>query len=127
MVRINMAVTADTVEELLEALKNAGPNVASFYGEVRGYEATEAARVIRDEASKPETEPEAEPPAAEPTPVYSMTQVREALAKVRLNLGGDEMRAILHRFGADKLADLDPAKYPGVMQDVEDALKENAG
>ena len=127
MVRINMAVTVDTVEELLEALKNAGPNVASFYGEVRGYESTEAARVIRDMATKPEDEPETETPAAEPTPVYTMTQVREALAKVRLNLGGEEMRAILHRYGAEKLADLDPAKYPGVMQDVEAALKENAG
>lgn len=127
MVRINMAVTVDTVEELLEALKNAGPNVASFYGEVRGYETTEAARVIRDVATKPEAEPETETSAAEPTPVYTMTQVREALAKVRLNLGGEEMRAILHRYGAEKLADLDPAKYPGVMQDVEAALKENAG
>ena len=103
MVKINMAVTVDTVEELIEALKSAGPNVATFYGEVRGYDPTEAARVIRDVASKPE--PETEAPAAEPTPVYTMTQVREALAKVRLSLGGDGMRDILRKFGAEKLAE----------------------
>ena len=105
MVKINMAVTVDTVEELIEALKSAGPNVATFYGEVRGYDPTEAARVIRDVASKPEADPEPEAPSAEPTPVYTMTQVREALAKVRLSLGGDGMRDILRKFGAEKLAE----------------------
>lgn len=122
MVKINMAVTVDTVEELIDALKSAGPNVASFYGEVRGYESTEAARVIRDVASKPE--PKTEAPAAEPTPVYTMTQVREALAKVRLSLGGDGMRDILRKFGAEKLAEVDAAQYPAIMEDIEAVMKE---
>lgn len=124
MVKINMAVTVDTVEELLEALKSAGPNVASFYGEVRGYESTEAARVIRDVASKPEADPEPEAPAAEPTPVYTMTQVREALAKVRLSLGGDGMRDILRKFGAEKLAEVGASQYPAIMEDIEAVMKE---
>jgi hypothetical protein len=124
MVKINMAVTVDTVEELLEALKSAGPNVASFYGEVRGYDSTEAARAIRDVASKPEADPEPEAPAAEPTPVYTMTQVREALAKVRLSLGGDGMRDILRKFGAEKLAEVDASKYPAIMEDIEAVMKE---
>lgn len=122
MVKINMAVTVDTVEELLEALKSAGPNVASFYGEVRGYDSTEPARVIRDVASKPDPEPEAS--AAEPTPVYTMTQVREALAKVRLTLGGDGMRDILRKFGAEKLAEVDASKYPAIMENIEAVMKE---
>ena len=125
MIKINMAVTVDTADELLEALKNAGPNVASFYGEVRGLDRSAAAQAIADVASKPDKpDAESEAPPAEPEPVYSMTEVRAGLAKVRELQGSDGMRAILRAFGAEKLADVDPAKYPGIMQDIEKVLKE---
>lgn len=125
MIKINMAVTVDTAEELLEALKSAGPNVASFYGEVRGLERSDAAQAISNVAQKPD-KPAVEPedPPAEPEPVYSMTEVRAGLAKVRELQGSDGMRTILRAFGAEKLADVDPTKYPGIMLDIEKALKE---
>lgn len=127
MVTINMAVTVDTVEELMEALKNAGPNVASFYGEVRGLNRSDAACAIRDVASKP-TQPETaeDTPPAEPTPVYEMTDVRAALAKLREVVGSDGMRAVMSKHGSEKLADIDPSTYPALMADVEAALKDNA-
>jgi hypothetical protein len=53
-----------------------------------------------------------------------MTQVREALAKVRLSLGGDGMRDILRKFGAEKLAEVDAAQYPAIMEDIEAVMKE---
>ena len=125
MIKINMAVTVDTAEELLEALKSAGPNVASFYGEVRGLERSDAAQAISNAAQKPD-KPAVEPgnSPTEPEPVYSMTEVRAGLAKVRELQGSDGMRAILRAFGSEKLAYIDPAKYPGIMQDIEKVLKE---
>lgn len=128
MVTINMAVTVDTVDELIEALKSAGPNVASFYGEVRGLNGSAAAGAIRDAASTPapvpSEEPTAEEPAGEPEPVYTMVQVREALAKVRDLRGGDGMRELLRKYDADKLAGVDPDKYPALMQSIQAVLKE---
>ena len=124
MVTINMAVTVDTVEELLEALKNAGPNVASFYGEVRGLNRSEPAHSIPTETTQPD--PTEDTPPAEPTPVYEMTDVRAALAKLREVVGSDGMRAVMSKHGSEKLADIDPSTYPALMADVEAALKDNA-
>jgi hypothetical protein len=53
-----------------------------------------------------------------------MTQVREALAKVRLSLGGDGMRDILRKFGAEKLAEVDASQYHAIMEDIEAVMKE---
>lgn len=124
MIMVNMAVTVDTVDELIEALKSAGPNVASFYGEVRGFTEAAPATVIPEEPVKedPPEESVKEDPPKDPTPVYSMVEVRGELAKVRELHGSDRMREVLRKFGADKLADIAPDKYPAIMKEVEEIL-----
>lgn len=66
----------------------------------------------------PDTQPETIP---EPTPVYSIAEVRAALAKVRDAQGVDGMREILRKHGVEKLADLDEKHYAAVMQEAQDA------
>ena len=128
MVKINMAVTVDTVEELIEALKSAGPNVATFYGEVKGLNAADVSPLINptiEEIKQELTSAEPEAPAREPEPVYTMVQVREALAKVRDIRGGDHMREILRKYGADKLAGVNPDQYTALMADLNIALEKD--
>lgn len=60
-------------------------------------------------------------PTPEPTPVYSIAEVRAALAKVRDAQGVDGMREILRKHGVEKLADLDEKHYAAVMQEAQDA------
>lgn len=62
----------------------------------------------------PDTQPD-------PIPVYSIAEVRAALAKVRDAQGVDGMREILRKHGVEKLADLDEKHYAVVMQEAQDA------
>ena len=122
MFKVDMAVTADTPEELLEALKSAGPNVHSFYGEV-----LPSAGETRVEITPTEVEPVAEPEEEkaekpeEPASAPTMVEVRAALAKVREEKGSEAMREILRKHGAEKLADLDEALYAAVVAEANDA------
>lgn len=122
MIKVNMAVTVDTVDELIEALKNAGPNVASFYGEVKNPGTPSPDPVAPANPDTPEPEPAKDEPIPEPTPVYSIVEVRGELAKVREMHGSDRMREVLREFGADKLADIAPDKYPAIMKKAEEIL-----
>lgn len=121
MVKISMTVFADSREELLEALKNAGPDVVSFHGEIDPN--------IFQQPELP-TEPCAEEPApeenepAEPTPVYSKDEVRAELRKVMNLRGSEAMREILSRYGSPKLDGVPEEAYPAIVADVQKALED---
>lgn len=123
MIKINMAVEASTHEELIEALKSAGPNVTSFYGEVvkPAVQANPEPTSVADEP-----EPAPEEPAGEPTPVYSKEEVRAELRKVMQTQGSEAMREILMKHGGKKLDEVDESTYPAIIADVKEAL-ESAG
>lgn len=56
------------------------------------------------------------PPAA---PAVGLEDVRAALA-VRLKAGRkDEVHALFHKYGADKLSDVKPEDYASLLQDAE--------
>lgn len=121
MIKINMAVEASTHEELLEALKSAGPNVVSFYGEVKSGKKTEVT-VTPAEPAPADTEPT---PPPEPEPVYDITDVRAMLAKVREVKGNDAMRDLMRKHGAEKLPELDKAHYAAVMKEAGECLQQD--
>lgn len=117
MIEINMSVKASTHKELLEALEAAGPNVTSFYGEVVGGQKTEV--TITHNEPAPE-----EPTIPEPEPVYSITEVRAALSKLRESVGTEPMREILRKYGAEKLPDLNAQHYAAVMKEATECLQQ---
>ena len=118
MIKINMAVEASSHAELLEALKNAGPNVTSFYGEVVPGKKTE---VTVTPAEPVVVSPE---PPDDPEPIYDISEVRAALAKVREVSGTDAMRNIMRKYGAEKLPDLGKEHYAAVMKEATECLQQ---
>lgn len=131
MIKISMSVEASSHEELLEALKNAGPNVTSFYGEVVGQKPVQKNKPTAEdyapvEPASTSTEAPAEEPLPEPTPVYSKDEVRAELRKVLQTQGSDAMRQILSKYGCQKLDEANEKDYPAIVKDVQEALA-NAG
>ena len=74
---------------------------------------------VIEEPKKPEPTPEPEGPQ------YKMEDVRAALAKARGK--GVNVTDIIRCFGVDNFAVLDKAKYPAVMQKLEEELKKKEG
>ena len=131
MIKINMSVEASSHEELLEALKNAGPNVTSFYGEVVGQmplpsKKPTAEDYVPEVPASTSTEEPAEEHLTEHEPVYSKDEVRAELRKVVQTQGSDAMRQILSKYGCKKLDEASEKDYPAIVKDVQEALA-NAG
>lgn len=131
MIKISMSVEASSHDELLEALKNAGPNVTSFYGEVVGQKPRPtvnptAEDYVPEVPASTSTEEPAEEPLPEPEPVYSKDEVRAELRKVMQTQGSDAMRQILSKYGCKKLDETSEKDYPAIVKDVQEALA-NAG
>lgn len=131
MIKISMSVEASSHDELLEALKNAGPNVTRFYGEVVGQKPLPAAKPVytpteEDLHNGPPAEEPAEEPLPEPEPVYSKDEVRAELRKVMQAQGSDAMRQILGKYNCKKLDEASEKDYPAIVKDVQEALA-NAG
>lgn len=118
MIKINMAVEASSHEELLEALKAAGPNVTSFYGEVVPGKKTEVTVTPAEPVVVPPELPD------DPEPIYDISEVRAALAKVREVSGTDAMRNIMRKYGAEKLPDLGKEHYAAVMKEATECLQQ---
>lgn len=122
MVKISMAVEASSHEELLEALKNAGPNVYSFYGEVKTQADVPSTPTVETTEEPAADEPAQEDTPEEPTPVYSKDEVRAELRKVLHTQGSDVMKDILRKYGSEKLDGVDESHYPAIVAEVQEVL-----
>lgn len=62
----------------------------------------------------------AEAPAKEaPKPQLKLEDVRAVLAEKSRSGHTTEVRALLKKYGADKLSEIDPANYEALLQDAE--------
>ena len=65
-------------------------------------------------------EPQAEDaPASSLEQVLTLEQVRAVLADKSRQGHTAEIRALLRKYGADKLSEIDPGQYPALMADAE--------
>ena len=65
-------------------------------------------------------EPQAEDaPTSSPEQVLTLEQVRAVLADKSRQGHTAEIRALLRKYGADKLSGIDPSQYPALMADAE--------
>jgi hypothetical protein len=94
-----MSEMAASIEELRSAAA-AINNVANWLTEV--FNAHESAE---------------EAPASDP--VLTLEEVRAVLAEKSRKGHTAEIRSLLHKFGADKLSQLDPANYKALLAEVE--------
>lgn len=51
--------------------------------------------------------------------VLSLTDIRSVLAEKSRNGHTAEVKALLNQYGADKLSEIDPEKYPALLADAE--------
>ena len=62
---------------------------------------------------------EAPAPADEPAKEYTLEDVRAALAEKSRAGKTDEVKALISKYGADRLSSIDPSNYAALMADAE--------
>ncbi len=73
-------------------------------------------QTIKKTAAKKEEKPKETPKQEK---ILSLTDVRAVLAEKSRNGYTAEVKALLNKHGADKLSEIDPAEYPGLLADAE--------
>ena len=121
--------TMSEISALLDEIKSCGNTLISIYDEL--YSLID--RKEQDNEEKPKTtrrrknkteEPKTETAAAEedsqetPEPV-TLDEVRAALAERSRNGYTSDVKALIAKYGADKLSDVDPANYAALLKDAE--------
>ena len=79
------------------------------------------ADVMAGNESVESSQPETTKPAQEPKPV-TLEQVRAVLAEKSLDGFTGEIRGLLEKYGAKRLSEIDPSKFPTLLAEAE-ALK----
>ena len=96
-----MAEMAQTIEELRTAAASINWLYQQFSGDDNEAQATEA------------------PTKKEPKPELKLEDVRAVLAEKSRAGHTAEVRALLKKYGAAKLSEIDPANYEALMKDAE--------
>lgn len=102
-------MTNESMREKLIAVANLLADLTSAVAEV----AAEFGEVKRVEPQPAETQP-AEPQPAEKQP--SMEEVRAILADISRNGKTEDMKALLHKFGATRLSEIKPEDYTALIE-----------
>jgi hypothetical protein len=76
---------------------------------------TKAFSDTADESAAPQPEPEKEPEK----PTLTLVDVRTLLAKKSRAGHTAEVKALLQKYGASRLSDIDPANYEALVHDAE--------
>lgn len=71
------------------------------------------------EQEEPIAEPAEQPKKAEKQPEITLEQVRGVLANKSHSGKTAEVRAIIQKYGADRLSEINPKDYPAVLNDAE--------
>ena len=89
---------------------------------------TAIAELASPKEEEPEAEPEAEPkaepkavaePAAVAAPLLKLEDVRAVLGDIARTGKSAEMKALLRKYGANKLSDIPAEKYPELLKEAE--------
>lgn len=95
----DLRALADSIQAVCDAVESDGPKDA--------------------EKPKEEQQTSAQKVRAEKAPKITLEQVRGVLADKSRNGHTAEVRAIIQKYGADRLSDVDPKHYPAVLKDAE--------
>ena len=101
-----MAEMAQTIEELRSAAASINAAADWLYQQFSG-----------DEATAPEAPAKAK--KENPKPEIKLEDVRAVLAEKSRAGHTAEVRALLKKYGAAKLSEIDPANYEALLQDAE--------
>ena len=72
-----------------------------------------------DEPEAPKEEPQKKASKAEKAPEITLEKVRGVLADKSRNGHNAEVRAIIEKYGSDRLSNIDPKDYPAILAEAE--------
>ena len=105
---------ADLVEKLIPLIRTIGEGMLGAADEPKKVTAKSKTKAL------PAPEPEVvEAPADEPAKEYTLEDVRAALAEKSRAGKTDEVKALISKYGADRLSSIDPSNYAALMADAE--------
>lgn len=105
---------ADLVEKLIPLIRTIGEGMLGAAEEPKKVTTKSKAKAL------PAPEPEViEAPTDEPAKEYTLEDVRAALAEKSRAGKTDEVKALISKYGADRLSSIDPSKYAALMADAE--------
>ena len=105
---------ADLVEKLIPLIRTIGEGMLGAADEPKKVTAKSKAKTL------PAPEPEViQAPADEPAKEYTLEDVRAALAEKSRAGKTDEVKALISKYGADRLSSIDPSNYAALMADAE--------
>ena len=107
---------ADLVEKLIPLIRTIGEGMLGAAEEPK--KVTTKSKTKALPAPEPEVV-EAPAPADEPAKEYTLEDVRAALAEKSRAGKTDEVKALISKYGADRLSSIDPSNYAALMADAE--------
>ena len=121
--------TMSEISALLDEIKSCGNTLISIYDELYSLidrkeqdneEKPKTTRRRKTKAEEPKTDTAAVEEVLQETPTpATLDEVRAALAeKSRAGYTAD-VKALIAKYGADKLSDVDPANYAALLKDAE--------
>lgn len=120
--------TMSEISALLDEIKSCGNTLISIYDELyslidRKEPDNEKPKTTRKRKNKTE-EPKTETAVAKEVPQetqkpVTLDEVRAALAERSRNGYTSDVKALISKYGVDKLSDVDPANYAALLKDAE--------
>lgn len=105
---------ADLVEKLIPLIRTISEGMLGAAEEPKRVTTKSKAKAL------PAPEPEViEAPTDEPAKEYTLEDVRAALAEKSRAGKTDEVKALISKYGADRLSSIDPSNYAALMADAE--------
>ena len=105
---------------VLQELRECGEKLVNISKELTEiFSASDVKEPEKKKGSAKKKEPEVKPEPEKPKKEYTFTEVRTFLADKSRAGHTAEVKKILAAHGADKLSDLDKAKYAAVMAEAE--------
>ena len=121
--------TMSEISALLDEIKSCGNTLISIYDELHNLidskepdEEKPKAKTTRKRKTKTEEAPKTvleEQPPEEPSKPLTFEEIQTAFGMKSKDGYTAEVKALITKFGAKKLSEIDPADYPALMKELE--------
>ena len=105
--------------DVVNDMRSLADSIQAVCDAIASDEPTEMSQAETSAAVPEESPEEAEKSKAEKQPEITLEQVRSILADKSRSGKTAEVRAIIQKYGADRLSGIDPKDYPAVLADAE--------
>ena len=115
-------MTKEDVTRLAQMMNGVADSMEALAGCIRDCSAslTEDAGAVQEDSTPPKESPKEKPPKAEESAKeWSLEEVRMVLADKSRAGHTEEVRALISKYGAERLSDIKPADFAALMAEAE--------